>query len=431
MPEIANPAETAVKESVGFTRSNLIDRYKSVRSFTEALTEPLETEDFVIQAAEHTSPAKWHLAHTSWFFETFLLKKAYSGYQSLHPQYSYLFNSYYLQTGVPHCRARRGNLSRPTVKEVFKYRKYVDEHVLNLLDKNSKEELEQRASIVEIGLNHEQQHQELLLADLKFMFAQNPLNPVYVETHRPRVNSVSELNWTSFDEGVYKIGHVGKGFGYDNEFPLHKTYIHDFELANRPVTNGEYIAFIEDGGYEEPKWWLDEGYATVKEKRWEAPLYWAQKDNEWHQFTLSGLEKVDLNEPVCHVSYFEADAYARWADCRLPTEQEWEVAAGGLPVKGNFVEDGYNHPIALETAGEELQQMFGNVWEWTCSSYAPYPGYKPLPGALGEYNGKFMCNQYVLRGGSCATPETHIRKAYRNFFHPCERWQFMGIRLAR
>lgn len=414
-----------------FSRNELITRYKNIRSFTEALTEPLETEDFVVQAAEHTSPAKWHLAHTSWFFETFLLEKAIEGYETLHPQYSYLFNSYYLQTGVPHCRARRGNISRPTVKEVFTYREYIDHQVLHLLKNSADEMFQEQAPIITIGLNHEQQHQELLLTDLKFMFAQNPLHPVYIETQRPHRASIPELSWTSFKEGVYEIGHKGKDFGYDNEFPRHKTYIHNFKLANRLVTNGEYIKFIEAGGYHEPRWWLDEGYAIIQDENWEAPLYWTRKGDEWYHFTLSGLEEVDLNEPVCHVSYFEADAYARWAGCRLPTEQEWEIAAADQPIKGNLVEERFNHPTAIQNAADELKQMFGDVWEWTSSSYAPYPGYKPLPGALGEYNGKFMCNQYVLRGGSCATSRDHIRATYRNFFHANERWQFMGIRLAK
>ncbi len=421
----------APQEVVTSSRSTLINRYKTVRSFTEELTEPLETEDFVIQIAEHTSPVKWHLAHTSWFFETFLLEKANTNHQSLNEQYSYLFNSYYLQTGVPHCRARRGNLSRPTVKQVFEYRNFVDEHMLDLFENCSEEKFMEWAPVVEIGLNHEQQHQELLLTDLKYMLAQNPLHPVYKKTERPKVKSVPELKWASFNKGVYKVGHKGEGFGYDNEFPFHKTYIHDFELANRLVTNGEFIEFIEEGGYDESRWWLDEGFSTVNEEGWKAPLYWKRKNGEWFYFTLNGLKKIDLNEPVSHVSYFEADAFARWKGCRLPTEQEWEVAAEDVAVEGNFVGKGNYHPTAVQTAEEGLQQMLGNVWEWTSSSYAPYPGYEPLPGALGEYNGKFMCNQYVLRGGSCATSESHIRKTYRNFFHARERWQFMGIRLAR
>lgn len=411
-------------------RSELVSKFKSIRSFTESITEPLEIEDYVIQVTENASPAKWHLAHTTWFFEAFLLEKVVNDYESIHPQYSYLFNSYYLQTGVPHCRARRGNISRPTVKQVYEYRKSVNERVVHLIE-HAGEEFEEWAHIVEIGLNHEQQHQELLMTDLKYMFSQNPLNPAYKKVERPKIKSIPAVEWIGFEEGVYKIGHRGDGFGYDNEFPRHKVYIHDFELGNRLVTNGEYLEFMNSGAYKEPKWWLDEGFSTIRDKGWEAPLHWRMKGGEWHQFTLSGLEKMNPNDPVTHVSYFEADAYARWRDCRLPTEQEWEVAAGKLPVEGHFADDGYLHPAPLQSEEKGLQQMFGDVWQWTQSSYAPYPGYKPFPGTLGEYNGKFMCNQYVLRGGSCATTRSHYRKTYRNFFHADERWQFTGIRLAR
>ncbi|MEX0722450.1 MAG: ergothioneine biosynthesis protein EgtB [Gracilimonas sp.] len=420
-----------IQDNAYSQRDDLIDHFKTVRSFTEKITEPLEIEDYVVQVTENASPAKWHLAHTTWFFETFLLEKEVKDYDPVHPQYSYLFNSYYLQTGVPHCRARRGNISRPTVKQVFEYRKSINEHVIDLIRSATEEQYKKWAPIIEIGIHHEQQHQELLMTDLKYMFAQNPLNIAYKKVDRPRVESIPELSWSSFKEGVFEVGHKGDGFGYDNEFPRHKTYIHDFELANRLVTNGEYIEFIESGAYGEPQWWLDEGFSTIRDEGWQAPLHWQRKEGEWCQFTLSGMEKVDPNEPVAHVSYFEADAYARWKGFRLPTEQEWEVATESLKVEGNFVDAGYLHPAALQTEEEGLQQMFGEVWQWTQSSYAPYPGYKPLPGALGEYNGKFMCNQYVLRGGSCATSKLHFRKTYRNFFHTNERWQFTGIRLAR
>lgn len=420
------------KENI-ISRPVLNQHYKKVRSFTEYLTEPLEIEDFVVQVAEHVSPIKWHLAHTSWFFETFLLEKALSGYKTMHPQYGYLFNSYYLQTGVPHCRNRRGTISRPTVKQVFAYRRYIDDHVLNLLERVSENEYRKWAPVIEIGLHHEQQHQELMVTDLKFMFSKNPLYPVYKKTDRPQADSVPRLNWIPFNEDLYHTGHKGNGFGYDNEFPRHKTYIHDFDLANRLVTNSEYFEFIEEGGYQEPKWWLDEGYSTIQKEGWKAPLYWRKQNGEWYSYTLNGFEKVDPNEPVTHVSYFEADAFARWRGLRLPTEHEWEAAANTLPLEGNFAERGYLHPAAFQSGNEEnrIVQMFGDVWQWTQSPYAPYPGYKPLPGSLGEYNGKFMCNQYVLRGGSCATSKTHIRKTYRNFFHAHERWQFTGIRLAR
>lgn len=431
-PQIIKPDETL--KGTLLSRSELINKFKTVRDFTEAITEPLEIEDYVIQVTENASPAKWHLAHTTWFFEIFLLEKEVDDYDPIHPQYSYLFNSYYLQTGVPHCRARRGNISRPTVKQVFEYRENINEHVINLINNASDEQYEEWAPVIEIGIHHEQQHQELLMTDLKYMFSQNPLNVAYKKVERPKVKSIRELSWTSFSEGIYKVGHKGDGFGYDNEFPRHKTYIHDFELANRLETNGEFIEFIEfieSGAYSNSKWWLDEGFSTVRDDGWQAPLYWEKKDGGWWQYTLSGMQKVDPNEPVTHVSYFEADAYARWKGYRLPTEQEWEVAAEHLPVDGNFADAGFLHPIALRSEEEGLQQMFGEVWQWTQSSYSPYPGYKPLPGALGEYNGKFMSNQYVLRGGSCATSKSHFRKTYRNFFHANERWQFTGIRLAR
>ncbi|SMO94112.1 ergothioneine biosynthesis protein EgtB [Gracilimonas mengyeensis] len=429
--ETVTAEETLNKKSNLPSRKELTKHFKTVRSFTEEITDPLEIEDYVIQVTESASPAKWHLAHTTWFFETFLLEKELEDYDPIHPQYSYLFNSYYLQTGVPHCRARRGNISRPTVKQVFEYRESINEHVINLIQNASEQQYEEWAPIIEIGIHHEQQHQELLMTDLKYMFAQNPLDISYKEVERPRVESVPELSWTSFEEGVYEVGHAGSDFGYDNEFPRHKTYIHDFELANRLVTNAEFIRFVESGAYGEPKWWLDEGFSTVRDDGWKAPLYWEKKDGEWYQFTLSGKQKVDPNEPVTHVSYFEADAYARWKGYRLPTEQEWEVAAEAVEISGPFADAGHLHPVALQSAKAGLKQMFGTVWQWTQSSYAPYPGYKPLPGALGEYNGKFMCNQYVLRGGSCATSKSHFRKTYRNFFHANERWQFNGIRLAK
>lgn len=424
-------AEVNSETGFRFSRDELIQKFKKARAFTEEITDPLEIEDYVVQVTENASPAKWHLAHTTWFFETFLLEKELEDYDPIHPQYSYLFNSYYLQTGVPHCRARRGNISRPTVKQVFEYRNSINEHVIDLINNATDEQYEQWGPIIEIGIHHEQQHQELLMTDLKYMFSQNPLNPVYKNAERPRARSIPEISWIGFEEGVYEVGHDGEGFGYDNEFPRHKTYIHDFELANRLVTNGEYLEFMEAGTYSEPKWWLDEGYSTIRDEGWEAPLHWRNVDGEWHQFTLSGLEQIDPHDPVTHVSYFEADAYARWKGYRLPTEQEWEVASKSLPEEGNFADAGYLQPAALQTANAGLQQMFGEVWQWTQSSYSPYPGYKPLPGALGEYNGKFMCNQYVLRGGSCATSRSHFRKTYRNFFHANERWQFTGIRLAK
>ncbi|MCC5913957.1 MAG: ergothioneine biosynthesis protein EgtB [Balneolaceae bacterium] len=423
------PTENGIER---FSREKLLSQFREVRSFTEQLTDPLETEDFVIQIATHGSPAKWHLAHSSWFFEAFLLEKAVSGFESMHPKYSYLFNSYYLQTGDPHCRDKRGNLSRPTVKEVFEYRKYVNEQVEAFIKNASEDEWGEWAGVIEIGINHEQQHQELLITDLKMMLAQNPLHSAYKEKRtRPKSSNIEPLTWISFDEGVHEIGHNGSGFGYDNEFPRHKTYIHSYSLANRLVTNGEYLEFMKSGAYGDPKLWLDEGFSLITEEKWYAPKYWKIIDGEWHHFTLNGLERVDPNEPVTHVSYFEADAYARWKGCRLPTEQEWELASETEKMEGNFVDAGHLHPVAESYKAEGFSQMFGEVWQWTSSAYSAYPGYKPFPGKLGEYNGKFMCNQYVLRGGSCATSENHYRKTYRNFFHTRYRWQFTGIRLAK
>ncbi len=428
---------TAVKKTIvntpdqRFSREHLISRFKAVRDFSEQLAEPLEIEDYVVQAMENTSPTKWHLAHVSWFYETFVLDKAREDYRSLHPQYSYIFNSYYLQTGEPHSRSKRGLLSRPTVREVYEYREYVNREILKFLENATGDQLEEYGPVIEIGNNHEQQHQELMVTDFKYMFAQNPLLPAYKEIKQPESKATPAMGWVSFDEGVYEIGNKGDEFTYDNERPTHRVFLEPFELGDRLVTNSEYLEFMEDGGYERSELWLDDGWATVNERGWDSPLYWFQRDGAWHCYTLSGVRKVNPHEPLTHVSHYEADAFARWAGARLPTEEEWEVGAGDLPYKGNFVEEGYFHPRPLQEHGEGLKQMYGDVWEWTKSAYDAYPGYEPLPGALGEYNGKFMCSQYVLRGGSCATSETHIRKTYRNFFYPDARWQFNGIRLAR
>ncbi|RNC84367.1 MAG: ergothioneine biosynthesis protein EgtB [Balneola sp.] len=412
-------------------KEHVLEQFKAIRAFSHFITDPLEPEDFVIQSMENASPTKWHLAHTSWFYETFVLGKYKAGFESLHPQYAYFFNSYYLQTGVPFTRANRGLLSRPTVKEVFEYRAYVNEQMESFIDQCDEETWSLVAPIIEIGNHHEQQHQELILTDLKYLLAQNPLLPIYREREVPEATLVGELTWTEFEEGLVEIGNKGNEFTYDNEHPHHRTFVQDFELANRLITNGEFLEFMEDGGYEKSPFWLDEGWSSLKKENWEAPLYWFKRDGEWMQFTLSGARKVSMSEPVTHISYFEADAFARWKGVRLPTEQEWEHACNGLEVAGNFVDEKAFHPMPNEGSGTGLNQMYGDVWEWTMSSYSPYPNYKPLPGALGEYNGKFMANQYVLRGGSCATSKSHIRKTYRNFFHTNARWQFSGIRLAR
>lgn len=412
-------------------RSRLIGRYRAVRALSEHLAEPLATEDYVVQTMVDVSPTKWHLAHVTWFFETFVLREFDKSYRPLNERYAYLFNSYYVQAGERHCRDQRGYLSRPTVAEVYEYRRYVDEAMGEFLEGVSEEIFAEVAPVLEIGLNHEQQHQELLLTDIKHVFSVNPLRPVYRGRKDAPSRSVGSVNWQEFGEGVFQIGHDGHGFAYDNEGPRHRTFIEPFALADRLVTNGEFMAFMSDGGYERPELWLSAGYAWIDENGFTEPFYWERRDGgQWVHFTLGGMQPVDPDEPICHLSYFEADAYARWAGARLPDEREWEVAADRLNVEGNFVDDGNYRPVA-DQGGDGLRQMYGDVWEWTRSQYSPYPGYAPLEGAIGEYNGKFMCNQFVLRGGSCATSHSHIRKTYRNFFAPESCWQFTGLRLAK
>ena len=412
----------------------LLSRFHQIRDFTNALCVNLEPEDCVVQSMPDVSPTKWHLAHTTWFFETFILKKFSPGYRSEIPQYAYLFNSYYNAAGDMHRRDLRGLISRPTVEEAKRYRASIDSHVDNLLSKANEKLLDEMEPILVLGFHHEQQHQELLITDIKHVFAQNPLYPVF---HANEIQSpgaaVPPLQYVNFDEAIVEIGHDGRGFAYDNEEPRHRALVPAFSLASRPVTNGEYLAFIADNAYARPEFWLSLGWMTVNEQRWQAPLYWTKHEGAWWNFTLSGFRPVEESEPVTHISYFEADAYANWAGARLPTEFEWERAAADCPIEGNFVDAGFFHPRALSNSAnnKELHQMFGEVWEWTRSAYSPYPGYRAAPGALGEYNGKFMCNQYVLRGGSCATSRSHIRRTYRNFFQPEKRWQFTGIRLAR
>ncbi len=420
-------------------------RYREVRALTEELCVPLELEDYVIQSMPDASPVKWHLAHTSWFFENFVLQPGQPDHGGVSPGHAFLFNSYYNAVGPMHCRAQRGLISRPTVPQTYHYREQVDTAMEELIVNASEEEWSELAPIIELGLHHEQQHQELLLTDVKHLLAQNPLAPVYREAPPSDTDAAASTPrraaaWFEYPEGVYEIGHAGPGFHFDNETPRHREFAESFALASRTVTNGEYLAFIEDGGYAEPGLWLSLGWATVKEQEWEAPLYWKKHDDGWRVFTLNGLVPVDPDEPVCHLSFFEAEAYARWAGHRLPTEAEWEVAALGVPVEGNFSESRRWHPApagagdnaddAAEQAAAPLQ-LFGDVWEWTRSDYGPYPRYQPPEGAIGEYNGKFMCNQYVLRGGSCATARSHMRRTYRNFFPPDRRWQFSGVRLAR
>jgi ergothioneine biosynthesis protein EgtB len=411
--------------------STLLDEYRAVRRQTELLAEPLEPEDFVVQSMPDASPVKWHLAHTTWFFETFLLSNALPDYQPRYPQYNFLFNSYYNAIGERIARDRRGLLSRPTIGEVQRYRREIDSRMEDWLASADESAVLSLVSILILGLNHEQQHQELILTDLKHAFAGNPLRPIYKDREPDRPGESTPLRWTSYLAGVHQVGHRGSRFAFDNETPRHSEYVEAFELASRPATNAEYLAFMDDGGYERPEFWLSDGWAARKARGWSTPLYWERADGRWLTMTLAGLVELRPDEPVTHVSFYEADAFARWSGARLATEVEWEVVALDRPIEGNFMESGRYHPTPSATEEAGPSQMFGDVWEWTRSPYSPYPGYRPAEGALGEYNGKFMCNQMVLRGGSCATPRSHIRATYRNFFPPEARWQFSGIRLAR
>ena len=412
-----------------------IDRLREVREFTRTICSPLETEDYVVQSMPDTSPTRWHLAHTTWFFETFLLKPFCPGYKSSNDAFEYLFNSYYNAVGKPYPRARRGLLSRPTVKEVWAYRDSVDEALFDLLSNSDLSENKKLAHVLELGLQHEQQHQELMLTDIKHVLSCNPLHPAYHKAETPENAAATTADWVKYSGGVNQFGveaaTLGAAFHFDNETPAFEHLLQDFQLQDRLVTNGEYLEFINARGYGRAEYWLSMGWATVEQEQWTAPLYWLADDNGWCEFTLAGKQPLDLNQPVSHVSYFEADAYARWSGSRLPTEFEWEHAAKLVEATGNFADSQRFHPSTATSSTNGPRQMFGDVWEWTSSQYAAYPGYQPPDGALGEYNGKFMCNQFVLRGGSCATSASHIRPTYRNFFSPSARWQFSGIRLAR
>jgi ergothioneine biosynthesis protein EgtB len=424
-------------------REEIRGSYQRVRSATEALCAPLGPEDMVVQTMPDVSPTKWHLAHTTWFFETFVLKRLAGGYQPFDPRYEMLFNSYYNSVGEQYPRPRRGLLSRPTVDEVRAYRRHVDAAVDALLAEAPAAKAPP-LEVIEVGLHHEEQHQELILTDIKHVLCENPVRPVY--RARPADPDAQRaprpLGWQALDGGVVEIGHTGQGFAFDNERPRHRELLEPFELAERLVSCGEYRAFIEDGGYRRPELWLAEGWDLVRTQGWQAPLYWERSGRDaapgeaaadgWSVMTLDGLRPLRPAEPVCHVSYFEADAYASWAQARLPREAEWEVVAREQRIEGNLLEDIEHaalHPRAARGTG--VTQLFGDVWEWTASAYLPYPGFARWPGALGEYNGKFMSGQMVLRGGSCATPRRHLRATYRNFFPPSARWQFSGIRLAR
>jgi ergothioneine biosynthesis protein EgtB len=417
-------------------RQVALARFDAVRGNSEALAANLTPEDQSIQSMPDVSPTKWHLAHTTWFFETFLLKRFDPEYRVFDPAFAYLFNSYYEAAGPRHPRPERGLLSRPTVDIVGAYRDHVGAAMARFVERAAEPTWQEAAPLVELGLHHEQQHQELSLMDIKHVFSVNPLLPAY-QAPRPQIAApAAPLGWVDFAGGLIEIGHRGNGFAFDNETPRHKVWLEPFRLAERPATCGEFLDFIEAGGYRQPEFWLSDGWATVCAEGWEAPLYWRRDDSGWSIFTLGGVRRLNPAEPLCHVSFFEADAFAKWAGKRLPTEAEWEFAAEGVPVAGNFADRSQFHPCAdpapMPEAGAApgLRQMFGDVWEWTASPYIPYPRFRTAAGAVGEYNGKFMCNQMVLRGGAAVTPAGHARASYRNFFPPSARWAFAGLRLA-
>jgi ergothioneine biosynthesis protein EgtB len=417
---MAAPADSVHRNAV----DTLSAQYRRVRGQSETLTRTLAPEDTVVQSMADVSPTKWHLAHVTWFFERFVLESFAPGYERLNDDYDYLFNSYYYTAGQMHARPRRGLLSRPTLEQVFDYRAHVDQHMLRLLGERGDDR--ELAAVVTLGLNHEQQHQELLLTDIKHVLYQNPLQPAFdPELPVPSPGTASAYAFLKGASGIHRVGAEGNGFCFDNETPRHDALLHEHRIGTRLVTNGEFREFVTDGGYAESTWWLSDGWATVNQEGWERPLYWSA--DLASEFTLGGVRAIEDNAPVTHVSFYEADAYARWAGARLPTEFEWETAAANEPVEGNLLRSGFLHPVP----GAGATQFFGDVWEWTSSPYAPYPGFVPLGGSLGEYNGKFMCNQMTARGGSCVTSGEHVRASYRNFFYPHQRWQFFGIRLAK
>jgi len=404
---------------------SLLSNYKEIRRATLQLARPFSAEDQMLQSMPDASPMKWHLAHTTWFFETFILAQHVPDYRPFDSRLKYLFNSYYKQLGSHPYRGARGLMSRPNLDEVYAYRDWVDREMERYLQSASDE----AAALVELGLNHEQQHQELMLTDIKHALWSMPLRPEHAGGLHT-ISSPAPLEWIEIPRGIYEVGHSGSGFAFDNEGPRHEVLLQKFQIASRQITNAEYLEFMQDNGYGRPELWLSDGWDTVLAQAWNSPLYWERREDTWLEFTFSGLKEIDPAAPVCHVSYYEADAFARWRDARLPREEEWEVASTSIdaPSAGEFQESGKLHPQPAQAPGP---QWFGNVWEWTASPYVAYPGFVPAAGLLGEYNGKFMCNQFVLRGGSCATPASHIRATYRNFFPPHARWQFMGIRLAK
>jgi ergothioneine biosynthesis protein EgtB len=430
------PENSAQQQEACCDRQIALSRFEAVRRNSEALAANLTPEDQSIQSMADVSPTKWHLAHTTWFFETFILSRFGPDYRMFDPAFAYLFNSYYEAAGPRHPRPERGLLSRPTVDVVCAYRDHVGAALAHLIEDAPEPVWQQAAPLIELGLHHEQQHQELILMDIKHVFSINPLLPAFQAPQPQIAGPAAHLGWIDYAGGLIEIGHSDSGFAFDNETPRHKVWLDPFRLATRPVTCGEYLDFVEAGGYRHPEFWLSDGWATVGAEGWEAPLYWRRQDRIWSIFTLSGVHRLNPAEPLCHLSYFEADAYAKWAGRRLPTEAEWEFAAAGIPVAGNFADRGLLHPRTEPASAAEPEtacpprQMFGDVWEWTASPYIPYPRFRAAAGAIGEYNGKFMCNQMVLRGGAAVTPAGHVRATYRNFFPPSARWVFAGLRLA-
>jgi ergothioneine biosynthesis protein EgtB len=411
-------------------REQLSKRYIGTRAYTDYLCQPLAIDDYQVQSIVQTSPPKWHIAHMSWFFETFVLKSLKSQYREFHPQYDYIFNSYYYTHGEMYPRPQRSLLSRPTLEEVKEYRAAIDARMLELIETIDEALWEDFQFRVTLGLNHEQQHQELLLMDVKHNLSMNPLNPAYREdlkiAHKASEGSIRDMKWVEFCAGLVETGFEGEGFAFDNESPRHEVMTRGYQLADRFITNAEYLEFVQDGGYSSPEHWLSDGWALIQQEKWEHPLYWEQRDGDWFEFTLGGRSSLNAHVPVSHLSYYEADAYASWAGKRLPREYELEHALESNPVRGNFADTEIFHP---RQAGAEAQ-WYGDLWAWTSSPYSAYPGFKPMRGTIGEYNGKFMANQMVLKGGSCVTFQDHIRASYRNFFYPHERWAFTGLRLA-
>ena len=424
-------SEPAILDAHPRDRDQVLDHFNWVRGETERLASPLSAEDQVVQSMPDASPTKWHRAHVTWFFETMILRDFAPDYTPIDPHYRFLFNSYYDAVGARHPRPERGLLTRPSAAQVKAYRAHVDDAMRDLITGADEATWNRVAPLIALGLHHEQQHQELILMDILHAFSFNSVAPAYQAYRAAPARKTPELRWFDHDGGLVEIGHADTAFAFDNEGPRHSVHLAPFRLASRLVTNGEWKEFMADNGYGRPELWLSDGWAAADAEGWRAPLYWQMVDNEWCAMSLSGLQQVNDQAPVCHVSLYEADAYARWAGKRLPREGEWEVFARDQPVTGNFVGSGLlrTAPATGETP-DRPEQMFGDVWEWTQSPYVPYPGFKPVPGAVGEYNGKFMANQFVLRGGACVTPDGHTRATYRNFFYPAMRWVFAGVRLA-